>query len=442
MRDRLDRDANGLVGVRYTFCSLHGSGFPHWCSCHPTPRFGRRACERRGLVAADPFDEGTGTTVVDLSGNGNNGTIASAAWTTAGKYGNALVFNGTNAVVTINDSASLKLTAAMTLEAWVNPSAGSSAWRDVIYKGNDNYYLEGSSSSGGVIAVGGTFAAGASATLYGSAALPTNVWSHIAATYDGAALRLYLKRHTCFEPGTDRGDRDVDQSSADRRRQPLRAVLPGSNRRGANLQPRSGAGRNPGGHERAARKPPLTRRRRRRRRRWWRPPWQQRHQSELDRLDRQRGGDRVSGRALPGRGLQQLCAGWDADRDNVRRHRSAGGHQLQLPGARDRRGRQSERVLERGQRDHGSRRPTRRRRRRRRRLVATANAQHRHQSELDRVDRQRGGDRLSGRALPGRGLQQLRAGRDRRPRPRSATPGCWQAPATATGCGRPTPPAI
>ena len=117
--------------------------------------------------------------------------MANAAWTTAGKYGNALVFNGTNALVTINDSASLKLTSAMTLEAWVNPSTVTSWWRDVIYKGNDNYYLEGSSDNGGAIATGGTFA-GANGTLYGSAVLPTNVWSHIAATYDGAALRLYF----------------------------------------------------------------------------------------------------------------------------------------------------------------------------------------------------------------------------------------------------------
>ncbi len=81
--------------------------------------------------------------------------------------------------------------------------------------------------------------------------------------------------------------------------------------------------------------------------------WQQRHQSELDGVDRQRGGDRVSGGALPGRGLQQLCAGRDAERDDVRRHRSAGRHQLQLPGAGDRCGGQSERVFERGERDHG-----------------------------------------------------------------------------------------
>ncbi len=37
----------------------------------------------------------------------------------------------------------------MTLEAWVFPTAVSSAWRDVVYKGNDNYYLMATSSNAG-----------------------------------------------------------------------------------------------------------------------------------------------------------------------------------------------------------------------------------------------------------------------------------------------------
>ena len=77
-----------------------------------------------GLVAAYSFDEGSGTTVFDASGNGNNGTIGGATWTTSGKYGNALVFDGVSALVTINNSASLQLSTAMTLEAWVNPLCG------------------------------------------------------------------------------------------------------------------------------------------------------------------------------------------------------------------------------------------------------------------------------------------------------------------------------
>ena len=43
------------------------------------------------------------------------------------------------------NAGALQLTTGMTLEAWVNPSTVNGAWRDVIYKGNDNYYLEATS---------------------------------------------------------------------------------------------------------------------------------------------------------------------------------------------------------------------------------------------------------------------------------------------------------
>jgi hypothetical protein len=140
------------------------------------------------LVAAYAFNEGAGSTIADVSGNNNNGTVGSGVtWTAQGKSGSALVFNGSGGLLTIPDSASLRLTSGMTLEAWVNPSTLSSAWRDVIYKGNDNYFLEASSSSGGVPAAGGTFA-----RAFGAGPLPANTWTHLAVTYDTATLRLYV----------------------------------------------------------------------------------------------------------------------------------------------------------------------------------------------------------------------------------------------------------
>ena len=143
-----------------------------------------------GLVAAYAFSEGSGTTVADLSGNGNNGTVSNATWTTAGKFGNALVFNGTSARVNVPDSSSLDLTTGMTLEAWVNPTTVSAVWRDVVYKGNDSYYLEGTSGNAGVPAGGGTFG-GSGGNVYGTSVIPTgNVWTFLALTYDGATLRL------------------------------------------------------------------------------------------------------------------------------------------------------------------------------------------------------------------------------------------------------------
>jgi hypothetical protein len=100
------------------------------------------------LVAAYGFNETSGSTVIDASGNNNTGTLSSGVTrSTQGKFGSALIFNGTSALVTIPDSPSLHLTTAMTLEAWVKPSAVTSAWRDVIYKGNDNYFLEATSDN-------------------------------------------------------------------------------------------------------------------------------------------------------------------------------------------------------------------------------------------------------------------------------------------------------
>jgi hypothetical protein len=156
----------------------------------PTPTPTPTATPAPGLVAAYGFNEGTGTVVNDASGNGNNGTINGATWTTSGKYGNALNFNGTNALVTINNAASLQLTTGMTLEAWVYPTVTGPWWGDVIYKGNDNYYLDGTSNPSGFPAMGGTLPN--APPLYGTGGLALNTWAHLAATYDGATMRLYV----------------------------------------------------------------------------------------------------------------------------------------------------------------------------------------------------------------------------------------------------------
>jgi fibronectin type 3 domain-containing protein len=142
------------------------------------------------LVAAYAFNEGGGTAVADASGQGNNGSLANATWTNNGKFGKALSFNGTNALVTVPDAPILRLTTAMTLEAWVNPSVPNFGWRDVVYKGNDNYYLEGATPSG-VPAIGVTI--GATATeAFAASQLPANTWTFLAASYDGTTLRFYV----------------------------------------------------------------------------------------------------------------------------------------------------------------------------------------------------------------------------------------------------------
>ncbi|MBI3464375.1 MAG: PKD domain-containing protein [Planctomycetes bacterium] len=144
-----------------------------------------------GPVAAYGFNAGSGAVLTDESGNGHTGTISGAAWNSGGRFGGALQFDGVNDSVTISDADDLDLTTGMTLEAWVNPSAITRKWRDVIYKGNDVYYLEASSTSGS-LPVGGTTIDGQHVETFGTSVLAVNTWSHLAVTYDGAVLRLYL----------------------------------------------------------------------------------------------------------------------------------------------------------------------------------------------------------------------------------------------------------
>ena len=145
-----------------------------------------------GLVAAYSFNEGTGTTVTDISGNNNAGTISGATWTTAGKFGNALAFNGTNARVSIPSSASLNVTTGMTLEAWVMPTAGQSGWRTIMQRQSEAYFLNASNENGPLLPSGGGTFNGQTAWLSGTVANPVNVWTHVALTYNGATLRLYV----------------------------------------------------------------------------------------------------------------------------------------------------------------------------------------------------------------------------------------------------------
>ena len=149
-----------------------------------------------GLVAAYGFDEGSGTTTADRSGNGNTGTVSNTTWAgaSAGKFGNALSFNGTNAWVSVNSSSSLNLTTGMTAEAWVNPTALGNAWRTVLLKeqtGNLVYDLYANGSGGTKVPSTEVYVGGAK-IVSAAASLATGTWTHLAATFDGSTLRLYV----------------------------------------------------------------------------------------------------------------------------------------------------------------------------------------------------------------------------------------------------------
>ena len=145
-----------------------------------------------GLVAAYAFSEGSGTTVADLSGNGNTGTIQGATWSTAGKYGSALQFDGASTWVTINDSSSLDLTSGMTLEAWVNPTTLTGSWRTVLLKEQNGAMVYALYAQTDTDQPSGHVYTNTEYDTRGPGLLPTGAWTHLAATYNGATLSIFV----------------------------------------------------------------------------------------------------------------------------------------------------------------------------------------------------------------------------------------------------------
>ena len=201
-----------------------------------------------GLVAAYAFDEGSGSTVSDASGNGNAGTISGATWTSAGKYGSALSFNGSSSRVTIANASSLQLSSGMTLEAWVNPATVSSAWRDVIEKGNDNYFLMGttdhSSAAGGGGIIGGSYG-----QVFTTSPLADQ---HLVVPRPHLRRRHRTplpERHPGGEPRPHRRDHQLHQRAHARQRSLLRPVLQRPDRQHPHLQQRALGRGHPNRHD-------------------------------------------------------------------------------------------------------------------------------------------------------------------------------------------------
>jgi len=147
-------------------------------------------------IAEWKMDEKTGTTTKDISGNNNNGTITGATWT-SGKIGAGLNFSGSSQYTTIEDNTSLKPTTTITTEAWFNTTNSSTLYQRILSKTsgggyqlsiNENSACSSSNSLCFLVNINGTYY---SAT-YPSSNLSNNTWYHVAGSYDGTTVRLFL----------------------------------------------------------------------------------------------------------------------------------------------------------------------------------------------------------------------------------------------------------
>jgi Concanavalin A-like lectin/glucanases superfamily len=157
-----------------------------------------------GLVGYWQFDEGEGSAVLDRSGNSNHGEIINGS-RGAGKYGQAVALTGSdNSHVSIPSSASLNsFVDQITVMAWVFPSVLPDEFNVVVSRQvetllhPDQFYLGFGPKDGNINykwhlgTDDGTSGPLPEGDIYeGTPA--DNRWIHMAGTYDGTIMRLYI----------------------------------------------------------------------------------------------------------------------------------------------------------------------------------------------------------------------------------------------------------
>ena len=169
-----------------------------------------------GLVAAYAFDEGTGSAVADASGHGLTGTISGAAWTTQGRYTNALSFDGVGSYVDLGNPSSLQITGSMTLSAWVKATGNPGDDGQIIAKSdNSNGWQLKSSPDTGPQTFGIAIASSSSRVQrYSTTVRSLNVWYHVAGVFNAAAQTLDIYVNGVLDNGVLSGTVPASQSDA------------------------------------------------------------------------------------------------------------------------------------------------------------------------------------------------------------------------------------
>ncbi len=126
----------------------------------------------------------------DSSSNGNDGTVDGGESYVDSPMGKALIFDGEGNYVGCGNDTSLDITEAITIEAWVKPSAFlTTPDHSTIATKALAYYFQVDGS--GYLRV---YQYKTSSAGYHSSNNPIslNVWQHVAYTYDGSNVRMFI----------------------------------------------------------------------------------------------------------------------------------------------------------------------------------------------------------------------------------------------------------
>ncbi|MBD2410097.1 hypothetical protein FACHB389_08865 [Nostoc calcicola FACHB-389] len=161
-------------------------------------KFNSNNASSTGLVGYWKFEEAIGNTVLDSSGNNNNGSLINSS-RTVGVSGQALEVSGkNNSSASIPASASLNsMTNQITVSAWVRPNVQPVGFQVAVNRQigtllhPDQFYLGFGTRNNVTTYKWELGTSDGEADVYQG--LPTTEnWVHLVGTYDGSTIRLYV----------------------------------------------------------------------------------------------------------------------------------------------------------------------------------------------------------------------------------------------------------
>jgi hypothetical protein len=180
--DQVRQEYNGGLAVNYSVMASESASLIDGPGAEP--------------VAYWNFEERSGTSTTDKSGNNNTGTLTNGPTWTAGKIGSGLNLSPSNSYVSVADATALNITGDLTVEAWVKPNVIDSTSRVFLEKGdgasaaNRQYALRLNSSNRWefFLYTGST----TNSTPDNTTTPSTSRWDHVVGVRSGNTIYIYV----------------------------------------------------------------------------------------------------------------------------------------------------------------------------------------------------------------------------------------------------------